>query len=302
MDLKCRNNQARKKSLAVSVACMAIYWPTPGFKGRTFKLCVLTRWDFNFSASAAPHCGAFGSKRLKVSLYNSAYPNFWFQNNQLREEMQSISVQPRLHRWIVALPLWKSGNALTFHHQITKHISNSQHTLPYTLTSYHLTPHIITLQHALFIILHHLARHVITLQNSSSPYTTRHRLTKFVIALYHASLPYDTRDHLIPHITRHHHATLVVTLNHTSSTCHTRYHLIPYIVLTNNTRVHLIPHTTCHHLTTVVITLHQPSSSYTTHHHLTTLVVVLNSTSSPSTRHDHFTWHIITLHSDVPSS
>ena len=27
---------------------MAIYWPTPGFKGRTFKLCVLTRWDFNF--------------------------------------------------------------------------------------------------------------------------------------------------------------------------------------------------------------------------------------------------------------
>ena len=27
---------------------MAIYWPTPGFKGRTCKLCVLTKWDFNF--------------------------------------------------------------------------------------------------------------------------------------------------------------------------------------------------------------------------------------------------------------
>ena len=27
---------------------MAIYWPTLGFNGRTFKLCVLTRWDFNF--------------------------------------------------------------------------------------------------------------------------------------------------------------------------------------------------------------------------------------------------------------
>ena len=27
---------------------MAIYWPTPGFTERTFKLCVLTRWDFNF--------------------------------------------------------------------------------------------------------------------------------------------------------------------------------------------------------------------------------------------------------------
>ena len=37
-----------KKSLEVSIACMAIYSPTPGFKGRTFKLCVLTTWDFNF--------------------------------------------------------------------------------------------------------------------------------------------------------------------------------------------------------------------------------------------------------------
>ena len=36
------------KSLAVNVACMAIYWPTPGFKERTFKLCVLKKWDFNF--------------------------------------------------------------------------------------------------------------------------------------------------------------------------------------------------------------------------------------------------------------
>ena len=39
---------ARKKSLAVSVVCMAIYCPTPGFEGRTFKLCVLIRWDFIF--------------------------------------------------------------------------------------------------------------------------------------------------------------------------------------------------------------------------------------------------------------
>ena len=28
---------SKKKSLAVSVACMAIYLPTPGFKGRMFK-------------------------------------------------------------------------------------------------------------------------------------------------------------------------------------------------------------------------------------------------------------------------
>ena len=42
--------------MAVSVACMAICCPIPGFKGRTFKLCVLNRWDF-ISAFAAPNCG-----------------------------------------------------------------------------------------------------------------------------------------------------------------------------------------------------------------------------------------------------
>ena len=44
----------KMKSLAVTVACMAIYWPTPGFKGRTFKLCVLTRLDFNFCVRSSP--------------------------------------------------------------------------------------------------------------------------------------------------------------------------------------------------------------------------------------------------------
>ena len=43
-----------EKSLAVSVPCIAIYWPTPGFKGRTFKLCVLARWDFNFCVRSSP--------------------------------------------------------------------------------------------------------------------------------------------------------------------------------------------------------------------------------------------------------
>ena len=46
--------EIRKKSQAVSVACMAIYWPTPGIKGRTFKLCVLTRCDFNFRVRSLP--------------------------------------------------------------------------------------------------------------------------------------------------------------------------------------------------------------------------------------------------------
>ena len=33
---------------------MALYWPTPGFKGRKFKLCVLTRWGFNFCVRSSP--------------------------------------------------------------------------------------------------------------------------------------------------------------------------------------------------------------------------------------------------------
>ena len=33
---------------------MAIYWPTPGFKRRMFKLCVITRWDFNFCVGSSP--------------------------------------------------------------------------------------------------------------------------------------------------------------------------------------------------------------------------------------------------------
>ena len=37
---------ARKKSLAVSVACMAMYGPAPGLKGRTFELWVFNRWFF----------------------------------------------------------------------------------------------------------------------------------------------------------------------------------------------------------------------------------------------------------------
>ena len=40
--------------MAISVACMAICLPTPGFKWRTFKLCVLNKWDFNFCVRSSP--------------------------------------------------------------------------------------------------------------------------------------------------------------------------------------------------------------------------------------------------------
>ena len=43
---------------------MAIYWPTPDFKGRTFKLCVLTRWNFNFCVRSSPLGGTCWLKEL----------------------------------------------------------------------------------------------------------------------------------------------------------------------------------------------------------------------------------------------
>ena len=36
----------RKKPLAVGEACMVIFSPTVGFKGRTFEFWVLNRWVF----------------------------------------------------------------------------------------------------------------------------------------------------------------------------------------------------------------------------------------------------------------
>ena len=62
--------EARKKSLAVSVACMVIYCPTKGLKGRTFKLCVLTRRDFNFCVRRSPLRGC-NSRNYYLFRHNS---------------------------------------------------------------------------------------------------------------------------------------------------------------------------------------------------------------------------------------
>ena len=48
---------------------MAIYLPTPGFKGKTFKLCVLTTGDFNFCVRSSPLRG-FGYKvAVHINIY-----------------------------------------------------------------------------------------------------------------------------------------------------------------------------------------------------------------------------------------
>ena len=55
-----RKVEIRKKSLAVSVACIGICWSTPGLKlvkWRMFKLCVLIGWDFKFLSPQLPTVG-----------------------------------------------------------------------------------------------------------------------------------------------------------------------------------------------------------------------------------------------------
>ena len=76
--------EIRKEFLAVSVACMAIYWPTPGLKGRTFKLCVLTRWDFNFCVRSSP----MERSGLPVS------PNWWLKTRNTDFFVSHLVAEP----------------------------------------------------------------------------------------------------------------------------------------------------------------------------------------------------------------
>ena len=57
-DRRTRNKFKEKKSLAVGEACMAVGWPTPDFKGRTFDLWVLNRRVFNNCICCTPLWGA----------------------------------------------------------------------------------------------------------------------------------------------------------------------------------------------------------------------------------------------------
>ena len=61
--------------MAVSVACMAIYRSTPDFQGRTFKLSVLTGWDFHFCYRSSPQRGnSKGRRPLKGSKFEAVVP------------------------------------------------------------------------------------------------------------------------------------------------------------------------------------------------------------------------------------
>ena len=74
---------------------MAIYWSTPGFKGRTFKLCVLTRWDFNICIHSSPLWVKRGRRTGKLS--SASWQNFHSlrHGDQCREDQ----ADDKQHQW-----------------------------------------------------------------------------------------------------------------------------------------------------------------------------------------------------------
>ena len=90
---------------------MAIYWPTPGYKRRTFKLCVLTRCDFNFCIRSSPLRGkdstpgliiykllepVLARRRTEGFAHTSFWHDPWQVSETEAESIQNVSatVQP----------------------------------------------------------------------------------------------------------------------------------------------------------------------------------------------------------------
>ena len=71
--------------MAVSVACVAIFWTTPGFKGRTFKLCVLIASDFNFCVCSSQLRGK--ERRMKTG------NNREEENEQIKDEYEEGGIE-----------------------------------------------------------------------------------------------------------------------------------------------------------------------------------------------------------------
>ena len=100
---------------------MAIYWPTPSFKGRTFKLCVLTRWDFNFCVRSSLLRGSKRSmyvyiltySRLAVTVSSWAYPIL--SSNLSKKFKTLLQDSSSWHLVIITLHLsWKSCTGFPF--------------------------------------------------------------------------------------------------------------------------------------------------------------------------------------------
>ena len=92
--------------MAVSVACKAIYWPTPGFKGRTFRVCVLTRWDFNFCVRSSPLRGTMRKPCTVRQVIMESVCNvssFWWLLNMVSATRKPYTVRQRLAGAIILL-------------------------------------------------------------------------------------------------------------------------------------------------------------------------------------------------------
>ena len=68
--------RTRKKFLAAVKACMAIFWPNSGFKGRTFVSSGFSTEGLLISTSAVPHCKMTNQDPQTVAQWTTACNHF----------------------------------------------------------------------------------------------------------------------------------------------------------------------------------------------------------------------------------
>ena len=114
---------------------MAIYWLTPDFKVRTFKLCVLSRWDFNFCVRSSPlrgpHTAGAKNKQTNNNNKNPAkaclvwmYISItWYTN--LLETFNSQETVAHCHQHSDKTPCWWRGkNVIRFGLAVRRSVGN----------------------------------------------------------------------------------------------------------------------------------------------------------------------------------
>ena len=107
---------------------MAVYCPTPGFKGRTFKFCVLIRWDFNFCVRSSP------LQRTKIKSRN--FPHCFcvlltsIQSGRLHPNTHTPFTQQSRSRLTMPLPRHSVGT-----YQVTSSHATRQGTLSHSRLS-----------------------------------------------------------------------------------------------------------------------------------------------------------------------
>ena len=119
---------------------MAIYWPTPGFKGKMFKLCVLTRWDLNFCVRSSPLRGW----AWDISLSHLCKSTWYFQWTRVQPKEMILNCQIKLvAKWAVCLVCtwWLANHDLLLKSQ--RHINTTDfcHQVSFTKDHPNKRPH-----------------------------------------------------------------------------------------------------------------------------------------------------------------